>query len=1578
MQTHALSYDAEAKKWSARFPAGDSPRTLVTAFGASELADQPELLVEVARAYPRSLVIGCSTAGEIHGNAVRDRSLAVTVTHFDRTDLQLASVAVESIADSEAAGVRLGRKLSDKPGLRAAFVLGDGTAVNGAALARGLSSAVESTVIVTGGLAADGKGGLKPWLTIGGAIKHKIACAVGFYGPNLVVGHGISSDWIEQPSEWIITRADGNRIYEFDNRPALEAYRSGLSDRADELPDVAVWYPLLIRIADLPPLVRTVTGIDPETGALILAGDVQVGQRATLLNADVGDLIDGGGRAASMATKTGGPVSVDCLALTVSCVGRRKILGEWCAEEVQSMREGLLAQRAAVTGFYAQAQISPDVSGAANLHNQTLTLTVFSEARPTDSAQRAPRTPWRSIPSGYAVRTARYDSRAASWASPLPELDSPRTLVLAFGAPELAEDRGAIDTVRSHYANSIVVGCSTAGEIFGSELYDNSLVVSAARFTKTDLRLAVEKLASGDESAEVGKRIGAAMMAERKLRGILVLADGLVVRGSELVRGINAVVGGSVPVVGGFAADGTAFERTWVLAGDLLDSHTVAAVGFYGNYVVMGQGARSGWDRFGVKRTITRSAGNTLYELDGRPALQIYKEYLGERAVLPAAGLSLPLAVREPSTDAHAIRTMLAIDEQAGSVTFSGDVPTGAITQFMQADFGRLVNGATHAALSASESNLPGSPECLAIAISSAGRRQVLGAYTEGEIEAVTTNLRSERVRVTGFYGYGELSSTADGLCDLHNQAMTVAVLSESVTPIARSTVPPKLPSAPDIAPPSPAAPREAPQPSPMSRSPRVTPGHRIVQDQPTAANHSAADPNIHRKPKLTREPNARREPKPTLEPKPTVEPKPSLEPKPTLEHTPALEPSITHDPRTPIDSHASVEKTTTLQSGDFLSGSFQHDRRGAIVRIPRPPLTDIAIEETGAGDPRIIRIGGRITEAFKGDVAAKLLRNRVILDLGDVQRITSFGVREWLAMFSGAFDLQESYMARCSESVVTQLTLIRKFDGGSQILSFFAPYLCDSCNKPFERLFDRDLDADEIRNAAPESVKCPRCDGPGRFDDDPRSYFAFFAAHERTAIPPEVRKLHNALCAQDQVRPAEDLEKVIEGDTTRVRVNGKLTLGIRWRRVFDHIEGPILVDLSSVTSAEVNGIQSMDIALRTVAEHNPVAIEFAPVELLERFVNRPAPKIEIVSVVVAGLCRSCEVTRTTPVQLDRLLTERHRDPEARCRRCDSRLELQIDPVVRAYVANMTARASVPTMIDVQDERSGPQTQRWTTVADPSDAPRRTLRKYLPAAGILSVAAVAAALGPSLLQRPATTTIVERPTDTPTWNRQDDLPPPWVDQPFVIDNDSVYLVGEGEASTITEAIAKARVDATELLIRQLLEGLGKSQIHELVTLRMSKTAASNSAAIRKFSAQYGNLARLERTEVASRTLPAGVHAAVRYKLAKASFDQVLSAYRETATLHGITVAEQFPLLAESIPSQGNVVIVAIDETSPATSGDIRIGDLVVAVDATEIATPKQWLAAGASGDRDEIVLKLERSGTPHQSAIKVRNKMRSQ
>jgi hypothetical protein len=205
----------------------------------------------------------------------------------------------------------------------------------------------------------------------------------------------------------------------------------------------------------------------------------------------------------------------------------------------------------------------------------------------------------------------------------------------------------------------------------------------------------------------------------------------------------------------------------------------VAAIGFYGSRLKVGYGSLGGWDPFGPERLITRSSGNILYELDGQPALPLYKKYLGEHAAgLPATGLLFPLSVRTTHEQGEVVRTILAIDEAQQSMTFAGDMPKGAYARLMKANFDRLIDGA-HGAAKTSYESIGSSSADLAILISCVGRKLVLKQRTEEEIEAVRQVL-GDRTVLAGFYSYGEICPSAPNAnCALHNQTMTITTFSE-------------------------------------------------------------------------------------------------------------------------------------------------------------------------------------------------------------------------------------------------------------------------------------------------------------------------------------------------------------------------------------------------------------------------------------------------------------------------------------------------------------------------------------------------------------------------------------------------------------------------------------------------------------------------------------------------------------------------------------------------------------------------------------------------------------------------------
>ncbi|HEX7604716.1 MAG TPA: FIST N-terminal domain-containing protein [Polyangiaceae bacterium] len=359
------------------------------------------------------------------------------------------------------------------------------------------------------------------------------------------------------------------------------------------------------------------------------------------------------------------------------------------------------------------------------------------------------------------------------------ELDSPDTLVLVFGPSDLADSPAVLRALHDAFSASQLLGCSTAGEIFDSKVSDGTLSVAVVRFEHTRVRSAAFPVTLPTDSREAGRSLARELLGS-DLRSILVLSDGLGVNGSELARGINDAAPPPVVVTGGLAADGDRFRRTWVLTHGEPRSGFVSAVGLYGDHVHVGHGSKGGWDIFGPERVVTRAQGNVLFELDGRPALDLYKEYLGERASgLPATALLFPLALRAGRSDVHqVVRTVLAVDEAKRSMTFAGDIPEGSLAQLMKANFDRLVEGASVAAMATTDAGAPPNVPGLLLSISCVGRRLVLGERTEEEIEATLEAMPSGTKQI-GFYSYGELSPHASGSCDLHNQTMTLTTIRE-------------------------------------------------------------------------------------------------------------------------------------------------------------------------------------------------------------------------------------------------------------------------------------------------------------------------------------------------------------------------------------------------------------------------------------------------------------------------------------------------------------------------------------------------------------------------------------------------------------------------------------------------------------------------------------------------------------------------------------------------------------------------------------------------------------------------------
>lgn len=354
--------------------------------------------------------------------------------------------------------------------------------------------------------------------------------------------------------------------------------------------------------------------------------------------------------------------------------------------------------------------------------------------------------------------------------------------VIVFGDRNLLLKEKYLEVINKAYPKAYIWGCSTAGEIYDTQVSDESIVVTAVHFEHSHIKTMHTKISDMSDSFEAGESL-AKSIDMKDLAHIFVLSDGLNVNGSDLVKGITKHLSSDVSVTGGLSGDGDRFTETLVFADNAQpETKTISIAALYGNRLSLGHGSLGGWDQFGPERLVTKSKGNILYELDGESALELYEKYLGEDAKgLPATGLLFPLCVRRQEDEKGVVRTILAVDKQKKSMIFAGDIQEGYFARLMKANFNRLIDGAVGAALECKKGMTNLEPD-LAILISCVGRKMVLKQRIEEEVEGVR-EVVGEKTFLTGFYSYGEISPfNNNSRCEqseLHNQTMTITTVSE-------------------------------------------------------------------------------------------------------------------------------------------------------------------------------------------------------------------------------------------------------------------------------------------------------------------------------------------------------------------------------------------------------------------------------------------------------------------------------------------------------------------------------------------------------------------------------------------------------------------------------------------------------------------------------------------------------------------------------------------------------------------------------------------------------------------------------
>jgi hypothetical protein len=319
-----------------------------------------------------------------------------------------------------------------------------------------------------------------------------------------------------------------------------------------------------------------------------------------------------------------------------------------------------------------------------------------------------------------------------------------------------------------------VFGASSSGEIVGGGAGDvireRSIVALLVDLDRSayGIRLVDQ---DGRTSHDLGVAAGRWARATFDRGPLVVLAAGLTTDGEQIVRGLQSEMGPDAPIFGGFAGDDWKLTRTFVFTGRKLGSEGILVLAFDGDRVTLDGVASSGWVAVGAEKTVTKAEGNIVHTIDGVPALDVYKDYLG---LTNDTDLIIPEYPLQIQRDGYSVlRAALMALPETRSLVFAGTVPEGAKVRFSCSPGATITDQALNE-IRAFHHRVPDADALLLF--SCKARHFALGPLAEDEVGPMQ---RLWNVPMVGFYTYGEFGKNAAGATDFHNETCVLVALKE-------------------------------------------------------------------------------------------------------------------------------------------------------------------------------------------------------------------------------------------------------------------------------------------------------------------------------------------------------------------------------------------------------------------------------------------------------------------------------------------------------------------------------------------------------------------------------------------------------------------------------------------------------------------------------------------------------------------------------------------------------------------------------------------------------------------------------
>lgn len=359
--------------------------------------------------------------------------------------------------------------------------------------------------------------------------------------------------------------------------------------------------------------------------------------------------------------------------------------------------------------------------------------------------------------------------------------------IMILASSTTYDQQKLLDALKQKSPGSTIMGGSTAGEITSvAGSLDSSIALMAIysdqlRFItgvgsdiKEDARKAGQTLAQNIQQTN----------NQQKPKAMLILPDGLAGNGADIVRGVLDVFGQNFIVAGGSVGDDYLFKQTFQYYDNKVLTGNVVGVGFDGNFS-FGIGVRHGWVPIGTPRTATKSKGNILYELDNKPAIQIYEDSFGKdknpidkKEPLARLAITYPLGIPAPNKDGFLVRDPITVDD-SGAITLAAEIPEGSEVHIMIGSREEAIEAAKDAVQKAL-SQVAGKQVKAAFLFNCIARKKLLMSKKQEEVDKIREVL-GKNTPLIGFYTYGEQAPLGGEVvtCSFHNETDVIFLLAE-------------------------------------------------------------------------------------------------------------------------------------------------------------------------------------------------------------------------------------------------------------------------------------------------------------------------------------------------------------------------------------------------------------------------------------------------------------------------------------------------------------------------------------------------------------------------------------------------------------------------------------------------------------------------------------------------------------------------------------------------------------------------------------------------------------------------------